>query len=87
MLFVFHFFRVWADPVCGHIPTPAFLPRGIPWTGESGRLESMGSQRVGHNSATNTLAFTFSQDDISYQRDQSSEGVVLGEEIGEIEGN
>jgi len=26
----------------------------IPWTEESGGLQSMGSQRVGHDSATNT---------------------------------
>ena len=27
----------------------------IPWTEEPGRLQSMGSQRVRHNSATNTF--------------------------------
>ena len=27
----------------------------IPWTEEPGRLQSMGSQRVGHDSRTNTL--------------------------------
>ena len=32
----------------------------IPWTEEPGRLQSMGSQRVKHNGATNTF-FTFSQ--------------------------
>ena len=26
----------------------------VPWTEEPGRLQSMGSQRVGHNEATNT---------------------------------
>ena len=26
----------------------------IPWTEEPGRLQSMGSQRVGHDSRTNT---------------------------------
>ena len=30
----------------------------IPWTEESGGLQSMGSQRVGHDSATNTRAHT-----------------------------
>ena len=30
----------------------------IPWTEEAGRLQSMGSQRVGHNWATNNI-FTF----------------------------
>ena len=30
-------------------PTPVFLPRESPWTGEPGRLQSIGSHRVGHN--------------------------------------
>ena len=30
-------------------PTPVFLTRKIAWTEESGRLQSMGSQRVGHD--------------------------------------
>ena len=29
----------------------------IPWTGEPGGLQSMGSQRVGHNSATFTFTY------------------------------
>ena len=29
-------------------PTPVFLPGQAPWTEEPGRLQSMGSQRVGH---------------------------------------
>ena len=33
----------------------------IPWTEESGRLHSMGSQRVGHNWATNTHTHTHTQ--------------------------
>ena len=33
-------------------PTPVFLPGESPWTEESGRLQSMGSQRVRHNQAT-----------------------------------
>ena len=43
------------DPWVGKIlwrrvgkPTPVFLPRESPWTEEPGRLQSMGSQRVGH---------------------------------------
>ena len=31
----------------------------IPWTEESGRLESTGSQRVGQDWATNTFTFFF----------------------------
>ena len=30
-------------------PTPVFLPGKIPWTEEPGRLQSMGSQIVGHD--------------------------------------
>ena len=30
-------------------PTPVFLPRESPWTGEPGGLQSMESQRAGHN--------------------------------------
>ena len=35
-------------------PTPVFLPEKIPWTEKPGRLQSLGSQRVGHDWATNT---------------------------------
>ena len=31
----------------------------IPWTEEPGRLQSMGSQRVGHDRATSLSLFTF----------------------------
>ena len=31
------------------LPTPVFLPAKIPWTEEAGRIQSMGSQRVGHD--------------------------------------
>jgi len=33
-------------------PTPVFLPGEFPWTEESGRLQSLGSQRVGHDCVT-----------------------------------
>ena len=33
-------------------PTPVFLPRESPWTEEPGGLQSVGSQRVGHNWVT-----------------------------------
>ena len=36
-------------------PTPVFLPGKFPWTEESGGIQTMGSQRVGHDWATNTL--------------------------------
>ena len=44
------------DPWVGKIPwrrawqpTPAFLPGESPWTEEPGGLQSMGSQRAGHD--------------------------------------
>ena len=44
------------SPWVGKIPwrrawqaTPVFLPGESPWTEESGGLQSMGSQRVGHD--------------------------------------
>ena len=36
-------------------PTPVFLPGKIPWREEPGRLQSMGSQRVGHDWTTSLL--------------------------------
>ena len=39
-------------------PTPVFLPGESPWTEEPRRLQSMGSQRVGHNWATFTHTHT-----------------------------
>ena len=40
-------------------PTPVLSPGKIPWTEEPGRLQSMGSLRVGHDSATSLSLFTF----------------------------
>ena len=40
-------------------PTPVLLPGKIPWTEEPGRLQSMGSLRVGHDWATSLSVFTF----------------------------
>ena len=39
-------------------PTPIFLPGESPWTEESGELQSMRSQRVGHNSRTKHSTYT-----------------------------
>ena len=33
----------------GMVTTPVFLPGESPWTEEPGRLQSMGSRRVGHD--------------------------------------
>ena len=39
----------------------SIFARGIPWTEEPGGLQSMGSQRVGHNWANNTFTLSFLQ--------------------------
>ena len=39
--------------------TPVLLPRKIPWMEEPGRLQSMGSLRVGHDWATSLSLSTF----------------------------
>ena len=49
----------WEDPLEKGMATHSnILAWGIPWTNEPGRLQSMGSQRVGHNSDINTFTFT-----------------------------
>ena len=40
-------------------PTPVFLAWKIPWTEEPGRLQSMGSLRIGHDWVTSLSFFTF----------------------------
>ena len=51
----------WEDPLEKEMAThSSILAWRIPWTEEPGGLQSMGSQRVGHNSATSlSLSFTF----------------------------
>ena len=40
----------WEDPLEQEMAIqPSILTRKIPWTGESGRLQSIGSKRVGHS--------------------------------------
>ena len=40
----------WEDPLeKGKTTTPVFFPGESPWTEEPGGLQSMGSQRVGHD--------------------------------------
>ena len=41
-------------------PTPVSLLRKIPWKEEPGRLQSMGSQKVGHKWLTNCTKFWWS---------------------------
>ena len=49
----------WEDPLEKEMAThSSTFAWKIPWTEEPGRLQSMGSQRVGHNWAT-SLSFTF----------------------------
>ena len=40
-------------------PHSSTLAWKIPWTEEPGRLQSMGSRRVGHDSVTSLSLFTF----------------------------
>ena len=48
----------WEDPLEEGMAThSSILARRIPWTEEPGGLQSMGSQRVGHNRVTNTLTY------------------------------
>ena len=42
-------------------PHSSTLAWKIPWAEEPGRLQSMGSHRVGHNGATSLSLFTFRQ--------------------------
>ena len=39
----------WEDPLEGMATHSSILSWKIPWTEEPGRLQSMGSQRVGHS--------------------------------------
>ena len=48
--------HIWEKAMATHSSTLAWK---IPWTEEPGRLQSMGSQRVGHDWATSLSLFTF----------------------------
>ena len=43
----------------GMVTRSSILARGIPWTEKPGGLQSMGSQRVRHDWATNTHTYTY----------------------------
>jgi len=48
----------WEDPLEKGMAThSSILAWRIPWTEEPGGLQSMGSQRVGHDGVTNTFTF------------------------------
>ena len=52
----------WEDSLEKEMATPSsILAWEIPWTEEPGRLQSMGSQRTGHDWVSNTLTFSLSQ--------------------------
>ena len=56
-------FNLWDRKIPWRIkwqPTPVLLPGKFPWTEEPGRLQSIGSQRVGHDWAT-SLSFSNGQ--------------------------
>ena len=63
-------------------PTPVFLPWESPWTEEPGGLQSMGSQRVRQNWATNQSA---TNKDLLYSAENSAPHYVttwMGREFG-----
>ena len=48
----------WEDPLENGMATlSSILAWRVPWTEKPGRPQSMRSQRVGHNLATNTVTF------------------------------
>ena len=56
----------WEDPLRrAWQPIPVFMPGEFPWTEEPGGLQSMGSQRVGHDWATFTFIFQLHEAEIS----------------------
>ena len=52
-----HLYRLWLEKAMA--PHSSTLAWKIPWTEEPGRLQAMGSQRVGHDWATSLSLFTF----------------------------
>ena len=49
----------------------------IPWTEEPGRLQSMASQRVKHNRATNTRIVEVEKSKVNVPADCSSDEILL----------
>ena len=68
--FTFHFHALEKE-MATHSSTLAWK---IPWTEEPGRLQSMGSQRVGHDWVTSLSLFTF----MHWRRKWQSHSSVLG---------
>ena len=72
-----HDFNVWLSNTSTHSSTLAWK---IPWMEEPGRLQSMGSLRVGHDWATSLSLFTF----MHWRRKWQSTPVFLpGESLGQ----
>ena len=58
-------------------PTPVLLPGKIPWAEEPGRLQSMGSRRVGHDWATLLSLFTFTFHFHALEKEMATHSNVL----------
>ena len=56
------------DPLEKETATHSNIPAWeIPWTEEPGRLQLMGSERVGHDGVTNRFSFHLLYQDWSYE--------------------
>ena len=65
----------WEDPLeKGMATRSSILAWRIPWTEEPGRLQSMRSQKVGHDWATNTLSESWRKAPSSSQNSRDYEG-------------
>ena len=59
----------WEDPLEKEMATPSsILAQEILWTREPGGLQSMCSQRVGHDLAIKTTIFVFDEDDKDFTK-------------------
>ena len=57
------------DPLEKQMTThSSILPGESPWTEEPGGLQSMGSQRVGHDWATNTCSMNYENKNIYFKK-------------------
>ena len=63
-------------------PHSSTLAWKIPWMEEPGRLQSMGSLRVGHDRATAILLFTFTFHFHALEKEMATLLLVLGESQG-----
>ena len=69
----------WEDPLEKEMAThSSILAWKIPWTEEPGGLQSMGSQRVGHNQVTSTNTMDHGNSEIENARFASSKCELSG---------